>query len=346
MPVNLKRVEEIADAVLYEGYMLYPYRPSSLKNQQRFNFGVLYPQSWCESQSASDSHSLQAECLLRASAQTQLTIKVRFLQLRERLVQRCGCSGIGDFVTRLEVDDRVWQPWQEAEEQDFTLNGIKPASLEDRRSMQFSLPASESVEALRKSSGEQIGQVIRRSTAIAGSLDVSVEKHTHNIIKLRVLVQNRSQFDMSGRHLTRDAALAQSFICAHLILALDDGEFISLLEPPADLDDLARCCRNIGVWPVLAGENTSVVLASPIILYDYPQIASESVGNLFDATEIDEILSLRILTLTEEERAEVRQSDDRARLALERTEQIPNDQFMKLHGVLRGYALSERVPDE
>ena len=112
------------------------------------------------------------------------------------------------------------------------------------------------------------------------------------------------------------------------------------------MDDLARCCRNIGVWPVLAGENTSVVLASPIILYDYPQIASESVGNLFDATEIDEILSLRILTLTEEERAEVRQSDDRARLALERTEQIPNDQFMKLHGVLRGYALSERVPDE
>ena len=33
-------MEEIANAILYEGYMLYPYRASSVKNQQRWNFGV------------------------------------------------------------------------------------------------------------------------------------------------------------------------------------------------------------------------------------------------------------------------------------------------------------------
>ena len=79
-----------------------------------------------------------------------------------------------------------------------------------------------------------------------------------------------------------------------------------------------------------------LMLSSPIILYDHPQIAPESAGNLFDSTEIDEILSLRILTLTEEEKREMRQSDDRARGILERTENMPEEQFMKLHGVLRG----------
>jgi hydrogenase maturation protease len=78
------------------------------------------------------------------------------------------------------------------------------------------------------------------------------------------------------------------------------------------------------------------MLSSPIILYDHPQIAPESAGNLFDSTEIDEILSLRILTLTEDEKREMRQSDDRTRGILERTENMPEEQFMKLHGILRG----------
>ena len=78
------------------------------------------------------------------------------------------------------------------------------------------------------------------------------------------------------------------------------------------------------------------MLSSPIILYDYPQIAPESSGGLFDGTEIDEILSLRILTMTAEEKREMQCSDHRARQILERTESMPPEQFMKLHGVLRG----------
>jgi hydrogenase maturation protease len=78
------------------------------------------------------------------------------------------------------------------------------------------------------------------------------------------------------------------------------------------------------------------MLSSPIILYDYPQIAPESAGDLFDGTEIDEILALRILTLTEDEKREMRDGDERARQILERTEALPEEQFLKLHGVLRG----------
>ena len=97
---------------------------------------------------------------------------------------------------------------------------------------------------------------------------------------------------------------------------MQDGEFVSLLEPPPEFQEAAAACSNVGTWPVLAGEpgQRDTVLSSPIILYDYPQIAPESPGDLFDGTEIDEILSLRILTLTDEEKSAMRRSR-RARAA-------------------------------
>jgi hypothetical protein len=135
---------------------------------------------------------------------------------------------------------------------------------------------------------------------------------------------------------SREAILLDSLVSAHTILGAENGEFISLLEVPGGFEDLVAACKNIGTWPVLTGEGTSTMLSSPIILYDHPQIAPESAGNLFDSTEIDEILSLRILTLTDAEKREMRQSDDRTRGILERTENMPEEQFMKLHGALRG----------
>ena len=130
----------------------------------------------------------------------------------------------------------------------------------------------------------------------------------------------------------------QSLLSAHTILTIDSGEFVSLLDPPSALEEIVSGCNNIGTWPVLAGDEgeRDGMLSSPIILYDYPQIAPESPGNLFDGTEIDEILALRILTLTEGEKQEMRGADERARQILERTESMPAEHFMKLHGVLRG----------
>jgi hypothetical protein len=127
-------------------------------------------------------------------------------------------------------------------------------------------------------------------------------------------------------------------VSAHTILGAENGSFVSLLDPPEELGNLAADCTNLGTWPVLVGEDGArdAMLSSPIILYDYPQIAPESPGSLFDGTEIDEILSLRILTMTDEEKREMRQSDERAREILERTDNMPPEQFMKLHGVLRG----------
>jgi hydrogenase maturation protease len=81
------------------------------------------------------------------------------------------------------------------------------------------------------------------------------------------------------------------------------------------------------------------MLSAPIILYDYPQVAAESAGDFYDSTEIDEMLTLRVLTLTDEEKVDIRESDNsRARQVLERTEALPWEHLGRVHGAVRGLA--------
>lgn len=327
--------------------MLYPYRPSSVKNRRRWNFGVLCPPSYCALQTGSESLFMQTECLLRANASTRLTVKVRFLQIVERSIGILKEAGSGgqefddngiEFVDRLEVDGRVYRPWQEAVERELVYESLDPSSLFSAPSMEFSFFEGNSLEDLRDIRQCRQGVIVRRWQTLTGTVQIRTQICRDDLVKLTVRVENRSHFDsataddFSGR----EAALPYSLVSAHAILGVENGEFLSLLDPPGRLEDLAAQCENKGAWPVLAGEDATAMLASPIILYDYPVIAPESAGNLFDATEIDEILSLRILTLTEEEKREMRDSDDRTRQLLERTENMPDEQFIKLHGVLRG----------
>lgn len=102
--------------------------------------------------------------------------------------------------------------------------------------------------------------------------------------------------------------------------------FVSSIEPPDELAEAVAGCTNISLWPVLvgSGERHDTMLAAPIILYDYPQVAPESAGDLFDATEIDEILTLRILTMTDAEKREMAAGDERSRAA--RTHGKPDSQ--------------------
>jgi hypothetical protein len=342
--VNLDRVEKIAEAVLYEGYMLYPYRPSSVKNQQRWNFGVLCPRSYCEQQQGSERWMMQTECLIKASPSTDLMVKIRFLQIVRRSVGKLRTAGQEksegvepdfDPVDRLEAGGRVFQSWQEAVEREHTSSALNPFSLSSVSPVSFNVPAGRQWEYLRDERGQAVGVIVREWEALAGSIEFDSEQCHDETVKVTVRVRNLTSFD-SRETQDREAALMFSMVSAHTILGVEQGEFVSLLEPPAVLEDLVARCENAGTWPVLVGDQPTMVLSSPIILYDYPQIAPESAGNLFDSTEIDEILSLRILTLTDDEKREMRQSDDRAREILERTENMPEEQFMKLHGVLRG----------
>ena len=350
--MNLDQVEKIAEAVLYEGYMLYPYRPSSVKNQQRWNFGVLCPQSYCEQQLGSEASMMQTECLVKANPSTRLSAKIRFLQIVRRSIGKLhspgqekpeGAQPEFDPVGRLELNGRVFQPWQEAVEREHTFTALSLDALSLRSPLHLVFPSGKQFEYLCDEQGRAVGVIVREWEMLAASVYFDVEECHDGVVKVTVSIGNLTPFDCLETA-TREDALAFSLVSAHTILGVEQGEFLSLLEPPRGFEDLAAQCSNIGTWPVLVGDHSETVLSSPIILYDHPQIAPESAGNLFDATEIDEILSLRILTLTDEEKREMLQSDERAREILERTESMPEEQFMKLHGALRGLTpLKEEV---
>ncbi len=340
-------LDAIVKAVLYEGYMLYPYRPSAVKNQQRFNFGVVYPRPYSEAQGGADAWTMQTECLVLGNETTQCQIHVRFLRLVDRSIAKIFTplsnlssipAGNVEKVDRLEVNGEVYQPWQEAVEEDIEVTEFNLSALAGQpMQWPFRLSAQLEKQAIRNEGGLIVGIIERQRAGVAGTIEFAAERLAESFFKLTARIANTSKIDLTAA-CTREEALAQSLVSAHTILEARGGEFVSLIDPPESCRDFAAACRNVGTWPVLVGEEgqRDTLLSSPIILYDYPRTAPESPGDLFDGAEIDEILSLRIMTLTEEEKREMRQSDDRARRILERTESLPEEQFMKLHGALRG----------
>jgi hypothetical protein len=343
--MNTDIVNSVAKAVLYEGYLLYPYRPSAVKNRQRFNFGVIYPQSYSEAQCGTDPWTMQTQCLSLASEPARCLVRVRFLRIVDRAIGRFTAP-VAEFpkigeaafqkAVRLDVSGKVYQAWQEAAEEEIELTELEPrAAASQPIQWPFRLSAKRELEPIRDDAGLIVGVIVREQKALAGMIEVKAESVRERLLRLTVCIQNTTHLGLARS--TREAALACSLVSAHTILEISGGEFVSMLDPPAEFREDVNSCVNIGAWPVLVGKEgqRDTILSSPVILYDYPQIAPESPGDLFDGAEIDEILSLRILTMTEEEKREMRESDERARQILERTENLPEEEFLKLHGAIR-----------
>ncbi len=343
--MNPALVEDIANAVLYEGYLLYPYRASAVKNRQRWNFGALYPQvfSLLQSHAAEsvDAWTMQTECLATGD-DAVVDVRVRFLHLVEREVGELEIEPKGETsyrrVESLSIDSRIFQSWQEAVERDVYVSRIDLKEIiTNPVKHAFGFSANREMEPLRDETGQIVGVIARRQEFIEGTVEVSAKRADAQSFRVTVRILNLTPIADENLR-SRDEALMRSFVSTHTILSIRAGEFVSLLDPPVGLREAASSCRNAGTWPVLVGEagERDAMLSSPIILYDYPQIAPESAGELFDSTEIDEILTLRILTLTDEEKREMRAVDERARRLLERTESLPVERLMKLHGTVRG----------
>ena len=283
-------VRQIADAVLYEGYILWPYRRSATKNRQLWTFGGVYPPAHTR-EHPDDPCVLQAQVLLEGSA--DVDVRVRFLQVVERSLVSAG----GDRVD--ELDGHL--AWDEAIEREV---GPGP----------FEIPGGSETEPLPN------GEMVRTWRGLRGHVDVTVEPGG------RVTARIENTTPWSGEE--REDALRQTLCSTHAILRTRAGKFVSATESH---------CESAGLWPVLVGEDGArdTMLAAPIILPDYPQIAPESPGDLFDATEIDKLLILNVLALTPEEQEEMRASDRRAREILDRCAGLSPEDLMRLHGAMR-----------
>lgn len=337
--MNQALVDALVDAVMYEGYILYPYRASAKKNRQRFTYGRVYPEAYSAAQKGAEPCVMQTECLVeRRSPEAALDVRVRFLHPMVRQVGEQTAEGDIRVLPELCVEGETFQTWHEAVEREVLAPSLPLVAAAPMRSLPFTFDASRATEPIRDSQGRVAGLIVRRQEALAGLVEIATQAVDDRVFRVTVRVINRTPVrdaDLSDP----DAILLRTFASTHTILRVEGGEFLSLMDPPASHAQAAAACANIGAWPILVGDEArnerDAMISSPIILYDYPKIAPESAGDLFDAAEIDEILSLRILTMTDEEKREMRGVDERARQILERTEALPQDDLLGMHGAVR-----------
>jgi hypothetical protein len=281
--MNRDPLSALMRAVLYEGYALYPYRKTALKNRQRWNFGVLFPPEYCLKKDPSERSMAQTECLFERSCNSSIEVTLRFLQQlgSESIMEREISTG------QLGLENLLREP------------ALVPFRFHDK---------------------------------IDGLLEITAIAARDQIFRVCARILNQSPFQEGSR----DQALSGALISTHALLTVEAGRFHSMIDPPEELREPAAECRNIGLWPVLVGEEGAgaQMLACPIILYDYPKVADASPGDMFDATEIDEMLALRVRTLSERELAEMGAEAAPVRELLERTKELTPEVLSRLHACM------------
>jgi hypothetical protein len=322
--VNLEAIRRMADAVLYEGYILYPYRASAPKNRSRWQWGVVMSPGFAAAD-PSESDATRCEFVLEHSGQPEINVILRFLQVQRRGNETPDGGATGET-------------WDEAVEREIEFT-VGPAELlgsgyESAGYVKdFDIEGGEDREALPDGTP---GYAVRRRAPLAGAVTVRaiVVPGPWRALRLQFRTENRTVVDPVPPR--REDALPTALVAAHMIITASGGEFISMTDPPMWAKAAVDECENVGGWPVLADPDggREVMLFAPIILYDHPELAPESPGDLYDGTEIDEILTLRTLTLSDAEKAEARATDPRAAL-IDRVESMDPQTMAGLHGTMR-----------
>ena len=190
---HLAQARQVADAILYEGYLLYPYRQTAQKNQARFQFGVLMPPAYDAVDDCEPSAS-QTECLLECPDAAQVRVLVRFLQMRHRIVQAVTPPGTGELheVATLAVDTAEYTTWDEATEREQWAAVTVARLLSQDRNVEFHIGAGEASEDLIGSSGQQAGRLVYRWNGISGVIRLSAQRVAgpFGALRLRVRVEN------------------------------------------------------------------------------------------------------------------------------------------------------------
>lgn len=328
--MSTQTARALADAVMYEGYVLYPYTASARKNRSRWQFGVLVPPSFAVRNG--EPSRVRVDLPARRAGAPQVELTLRFLHVQRRLV---FARANGDFtpVERLTVDYRDYVTWDEAMPQEVALRLDAGA---DHGETPIAFPAGRDVEDVVDATGAVQGRIVRERLALNGSLIVEAQPAGGDVV-YRVSIENASTSEAQQR----EEALRSSFIATHVLASIRGGAFVSLQDPPEDAAEVVGACARSSFWPVLLddgeprGRTSTLALVAPIILSDHPELAAETAGDTFDGTEIDELLNLSVMTLTDDEKREARATDERTRAIVDRAESLSAEHYGKLHGAIR-----------
>jgi hypothetical protein len=227
-------VRRIADAVLYEGYVLWPYRASALKNQRRWTFGGVYPPSH-SARHPDDRWAVRAQVLVEGDDDSDVEVAVRFLHI----VRRELLDDAGRPVDELVAGGERHVAWDEATEREAGVGAI-------------AIAAGRAEERLDG------GTIVRSWERLEGGVSLDSEAVDGGLRRWTVTIANTTPF---GDGL-REEALRRTLCSAHAVLRVRGGAFVSNTEPAA------ADCENEGLWPVLVGApgERHTMLCSPIIL--------------------------------------------------------------------------------
>ncbi len=322
----------IADAVLYEGYLLFPYTASTGKNRVRWQFGVVVPEAYLAAETGEHAE-MQTEILFEHGGAPDVDVLLRFLQVEARTVEVARDIGF-ERVERFEFQGAMFLTFDEAVEREHLASAPCGGIL--RESIALEVPGGRDVELLRDADGIVRARIVRERRPLRFVLELAVDPvdcERPNVSRLRVRVVNRSALEAGDR----SVALRTSLVSTHAILAIGGGAFLSVLDPPAYAAAATASLANRQTFPVLIGDGAAdaqraaLALSSPIILYDFPALGAQTDADAFDATEIDELLTLSVLSLSDRERAEARATDPRARAIVERAERFGPEAIARLH---------------
>ena len=328
---------DVANAVLYEGYVLFPYTASTAKNRVRWQFGVAMPAAYVDDH---PEETAEFETVVPHEGEAKrFDVLLRFLQVETRRVERLH-EGRFEPVDVLKAGGTAYVSFDGAIERQIALHLDPEQGANVER--HFAFEPSRQVEPCIDEEGVTQGHVIRETAALRGTLSATLEPvdGETSLQTLTVRVVNRSGLENAGARRqghARDTALKTGLLSTHLLLYVRGGRFLSVLDPPKPARSATAEIANLRLWPVLAGERAQdqhgaqLVLASPIILYDFPEVAKRSEGDSYDATEIDELINLSVLSLSTAERDEARATDPRSRAIVERAERFGRQQLERLH---------------
>ena len=335
--------------MIYEGYVLYPYRASAAKNQLRWQFGVLAPRPFSE-RTSSEPWAMQTECVLEAPASALVRVQVRFLRVQARLVQQARPDEGDEFtpVASLEVDGQLWTTWDESTEHQIDLGPLAVASLllagckeSVASEVEFALEGREE----REKAAGRLGKVVGRVFAICVRSPVGSRSRRRRsmvpggLTRLRVRVENLTPW-LGGPDTKRDETVRNSLVAVHVLAAVDDGRFISSLDPPDYAESAVASCANIGSFPVLIGENGADDVH--LVVADHPLRPSGG-GAREPGRHVRRHRDRRDPRPSRphtDRGGETRgpRTDDLAASIIDRCDAMPPEVFERLHGAIRSVA--------
>jgi hypothetical protein len=263
-------VEALIEAVLYDGHLVWPYRPSPPGSLRRSPFRGLYPAGYHSASPQEERPNLICQCLVEGARPREISIELRFLhQVHRQVLQRMGEQERP--VDELRAGGELFLTWDEAVERRSTL---PPTSLGELAATplvrRLAFPGGAEREAIRGARGERVGTLHRSWESLAATVRLAAQPVRRGVFRLSAEVTNHT--DWEG--LERAGAHRHTLLSAHLLLTAHGARFVSTSDPPRRLARAAAGCRNQGVWPVLVGDPRARdrVLASPILLEDFPRI--------------------------------------------------------------------------